>query len=171
MDGTDGQEAGAELWLDEEQQAAWRAVVQLCMKLPATLESDLQRTAGLSVFEYEVLALLSESDARTLQMSELAAGTYASLSRLSHVVSRLEKRGWVTRQVCRNDGRATQAVLTESGLAKVVDAAPSHVRAVRALVVDAITPTQLRQLGTAAAKIGQRIQEWNTTRAAPANRR
>lgn len=103
-------------------------------------------------------------------MSELAAGTNASLSRLSHVVSRLEKRGWVTRQVCRNDGRATQAVLTESGLAKVVDAAPSHVRAVRAFVVDAITPTQLRQLGTAAAKIGQRIQEWNTTRAATANR-
>jgi len=170
VDGTDGQEAGAELWLDEEQQAAWRAVVQLFTKLPATLESDLQRTAGLTLYEYEVLALLSESDAQTLQMSELAAGTNSSLSRLSHVVSRLEKRGWVTRQVCPNDGRATQAVLTESGLAKVVNAAPSHVRAVRALVVDAITPTQLRQLGTAAAKIGQQIQEWNTTRAATANR-
>ncbi len=170
MDGTDGQEAGAALWLDEEQQAAWRAVVQLFTKLPATLESDLQRTAGLTLYEYEVLALLSESDAQTLQMSELAVGTNSSLSRLSHVVSRLEKRGWVTRQVCPNDGRATQAVLTESGLAKVVATAPNHVRAVRALVVDAITPTQLRQLGTAAAKIGQRIQEWNTTRAATANR-
>jgi DNA-binding MarR family transcriptional regulator len=166
VDGTDGSEAGAEVWLDEEQQAAWRAVAKLLTKLPATLDSDLQRTARLTMFEYEVLSLLSESDARTLQMSELAAGTNSSLSRLSHVVSRLERRGWVTRQTCPNDGRATQAALTESGLAKVIDAAPNHVRAVRELVVDAITPAQLRQLGTAAAKIGQRIQEWNTTRAA-----
>lgn len=154
------------LWLDEEQQAAWRAVAKLFTKLPATLDSDLQRTARLTLYEYLVLALLSESDDRTLRMSELAAGTNSSLSRLSHVVSRLEKREWVIRQVCPDDGRATQAVLTDAGLAKVVDAAPAHVRAVRELVVDAITLTQLRQLGAAAAKIGQRIEEWDTTRAA-----
>jgi DNA-binding MarR family transcriptional regulator len=163
---TDGQEAGAELWLDAEQQAAWRAVVHLFTKLPPALESDLQSTAGLTLYEYTVLALLSEADASTLQMSELAAGTFSSLSRLSHVVSRLERRGWVTRQACPGDGRATQAVLTESGLAKVAGAAPDHVHAVRELVVDAITPAQLRQLGAAAAKVGQRVEEWSTTRAA-----
>jgi DNA-binding MarR family transcriptional regulator len=159
------------LWLDAEQQAAWRAVVHLFTKLPPALESDLQRTAGLTLYEYTVLALLSEADASTLQMSELATGTFSSLSRLSHVVSRLERRGWVTRQTCPSDGRATQAVLTESGLAMVVEAAPDHVRAVRELVIDAITPAQLRQLGAAAAKVGQRIEEWNTTRAATETRR
>jgi DNA-binding MarR family transcriptional regulator len=153
------------LWLNEEQQAAWRAVAKLIMRLPATLDSDLQRTARLTLYEYEVLAILSESDDRTLQMSELATGTNSSLSRLSHVVSRLEKRGLVARRSSSSDGRATQAVLTESGLAKVVEAAPGHVRAVRELVIDSMTPTQLRQLGTAAAKIGQQIQHWNTTRA------
>jgi DNA-binding MarR family transcriptional regulator len=163
---TDEQEVGTELWLDEEQQCAWRGVVQLFMKLPSAMESDLQRTAGLTLYEYVVLALLSEAEDRTLQMSELAAGTNASLSRLSHVVSRLEGRGWVVRQVCPNDGRATEAVLTDPGLSKVVEAAPHHVRAVRELVVDALTPAQLRQLGTAAAKVGQRIEEWNTARAA-----
>jgi DNA-binding MarR family transcriptional regulator len=168
---TDRQEAGAGPWLDEQQQAVWRAVTRLFTKLPATLESDLQRTAGLTLFEYEVLALLSEADASTLQMSELAAGTNSSLSRLSHVVSRLERRGWVTRQACPGDGRATQAVLTESGMAKVIETAPDHVRAVRELVVDALTPAQLRQLGTAAAKIAQRIEGWNTTRAATETRR
>jgi DNA-binding MarR family transcriptional regulator len=154
------QESGAGLWLDDEQQAAWRGVVALFTKLPAALESDLQRSAGLTLYEYVVLALLSESVGQTLQMSELAAGTNSSLSRLSHVVSRLERRGWVTRQVCPNDGRANQAVLSESGLAKVVEAAPHHLRAVRELVIDAVTPTQLRQLGTAAAKVGQRIESW-----------
>jgi DNA-binding MarR family transcriptional regulator len=168
---TDRQETGAELWLDAEQQAAWRAVVHLFTKLPPALESDLQSTAGLTLYEYTVLALLSEADTATLQMSELAAGTFSSLSRLSHVVSRLERRGWVTRQACPGDGRATQAVLTESGLVKVAGAAPDHVRAVRELVVDAITPAQLRQLGAAAAKVGQRIEERNTTRAATETRR
>jgi DNA-binding MarR family transcriptional regulator len=171
MGRTGEHEAGAALWLDEEQQRAWRGVAKLYMKLPATLDSELQRTAGITLFEYEVLALLSESDRRTLQMSELAAGTNSSLSRLSHVVSRLEKRGWVTRQICPGDGRAAQAVLTESGLAKVIEAAPGHVRAVRELVVDAITPAQLRQLGSAGAKIGHRIEEWNAGRGANANSR
>jgi DNA-binding MarR family transcriptional regulator len=171
MGRTDEQEAGAALWLDEEQLRAWHGVVKLYMKLPATLDSQLQRTAGITLFEYEVLVLLSESDRRTLQMSELAAGTNSSLSRLSHVVSRMEKRGWVTRQTCPGDGRAAQAVLTESGLAKVVEAAPDHVRTVRELVVDAITPAQLRQLGSAAAKIGHRIEEWNAAREANASSR
>jgi DNA-binding MarR family transcriptional regulator len=171
MDRTDEDQAGAALWLDEEQQRAWRAIAKLYTKLPATLDSELQRIARITLFEYEVLALLAESDRRTLQMSELAAGTNSSLSRLSHVVSRLETRGWVTRQICPSDGRAAQAVLTESGLATVTQAAPDHVRAVRELVIDALTPAQLRQLGSAAAKIGHRIEERNAAHAANANSR
>ena len=167
----DEEEGGAVVWLDEEQQDAWRGVVKLITKLPATLDSDLQHNAGLTMYEYVVLALLSESEGRTLRMSELAAGTNSSLSRLSHVVSRLEKQGWVTRHVCPKDGRATQAMLTKSGTKKVVEAAPMHVRTVRELVVNAITPAQLRQLGTASVKIGQRIDEWNDQRSANANGR
>jgi DNA-binding MarR family transcriptional regulator len=159
------------MWLNEEEQRAWRGVVQLFMKLPAAIDSNLQRAAGITQFEYAVLALLSESEDRTLRMSELAAGTNSSLSRLSHVVSRLEGRGWVSRQVCPDDGRATQAVLTTSGLAKVVDTAPGHIRAVRELVIDALTPTQLRQLGAAGDKVGQRIDAWYAERAAGATNR
>jgi DNA-binding MarR family transcriptional regulator len=171
MDKTDEHQADAALWLDKEQQRAWRALAKLYTKLPATLDSELQRTAGITLFEYQALALLAESDRRTLQMSELAAGTNSSLSRLSHVISRLEKRGRVTRQICPTDGRAAQAALTESGLAKVIQAAPGHVRAVRDLVIDALIPAQLRQLGTAAAKIGHRIEERNAARAANATSR
>lgn len=149
------------MWLDEEQQRSWRGVVQLFRKLPAALDRDLQRTAGLTHFEYEVLALLSEAPGQTLQMSEIAAGTSSSLSRLSHVVTRMEGRGWVCRQGCPDDARATQAVLTKAGLAKVTQAAPPHVQAVRELVIDVLTPTQLRQLGEAGAKIGRQIDEWN----------
>jgi DNA-binding MarR family transcriptional regulator len=171
MNGTDAHEAESARWLNEEEQRAWRGVVQLFMRLPAAIDSNLQRTAGITQFEYAVLALLSESVHQTLRMSELAAGTNSSLSRLSHVVSRLERRGWVTRQVCPDDGRATQAVVTKSGLAKIVETAPDHIRVVRELVIDAITPAQLRQLGAAGERIGQRIDAWHAERAADANNR
>jgi DNA-binding MarR family transcriptional regulator len=157
-----GDEPGGELWLDADQQRAWRAVVGLFMTLPAAIETDLQRTSGLTMFEYLVLASLSEAPARTLQMTDLAARANSSLSRLSHVISRLEKRGWVTRQACLSDGRASEAVLTEAGAAKLVAAAPDHVRAVRELVIDALSPRQLQQLGVAAAAVVQRIAQQNT---------
>ncbi len=153
------QEVDGEVWLDDGQQESWRAVVGLLMMLPAALESDLRRTADLTMFDYLVLASLSEAPKRTLQMSALATRANASLSRLSHVVTRLEKRGWITREVCGRDARATNAVLTRSGWEKVVATAPQHAQAVRDLVVSALSPSQFQQLGSIAGKIGRRIEE------------
>ena len=134
-------------WLTAEEQAAWRSVVALLIRLPAAIEADLQRDAGISQFEYLVLSGLSEAPNRTLRMSDLAAMSSGSLSRLSHVVSRLEARGWVRREACPGDGRFINAVLTDDGWAKVVATAPGHVVAVRKLLVDVLTPGQLRELG------------------------
>jgi DNA-binding MarR family transcriptional regulator len=116
------------------------------IKLPAALDVQLQRDSGLSYFEYMVLAMLSERPGRTMRMSELAAVTNASLSRLSHVASRLEKQNYLRREPCPGDGRAINAVLTDAGMAKVVAAAPGHVATVRRLVFDAMTVAQRAQL-------------------------
>jgi len=140
-------------WLTDEEQAAWRSVVALLIRLPAALEAELQRDAGISQFEYLVLSGLSEAPDRTLRMSDLAAMASGSLSRLSHVVSRLEARGWVRREACPGDGRFIIAVLTDEGWAKVVATAPGHVAAVRALLVDVLTPEQLRELGAISAEV------------------
>lgn len=153
------QEANGEVWLADGQQESWRAVVGLLTVLPAALDSDIRRAAGLTMFEYTVLASLSEAPKRTLQMSALAARASASLPRLSHVVTRLEKRGWITREVCGRDARATNAVLTRSGWEKVVATAPHHAQTVRDLVVDALSPSQFQQLGIIAGKIRRRIEE------------
>ena len=110
-------------------------------------DAQLQKEAGISNFEYMVLSSLSEAPGRTLRMSELAAMASGSLSRLSHVVSRLESRGWVRREACPGDGRFINAVLTDDGWAKVVATAPGHVAAVRRLLIDVLTPEQLRELG------------------------
>lgn len=140
-------------WLSPRQQAAWRPFVALLIRLPAALEAELQKDAGIGHFEYLVLSSLSEAPARTLRMSDLAALASGSLSRLSHVVSRLENRGWVRREACPGDGRYINAVLTEDGWEKVVATAPGHVAAVRKLLVDALTPDQLQDLGAISEQV------------------
>jgi DNA-binding MarR family transcriptional regulator len=145
-------DAGGVRWLGEDEQAAWRAFVRMLMLLPPVLESDL-RAAGLTNFEYMVLAALSEAPKRTLRLSRLAASANSSLSRLSHVVARLSARGWVERRSCLRDGRSTEAILTDTGGRKVSDSAPEHLRTVRRYVVDALTAEELRQLRTIATKI------------------
>lgn len=151
------------MWLDADQQESWRAVVGLLMTLPAAIERDLRRVAHLSMVDYLVLASLSEAPERTMQMSALAARANASLSRLSHVVDRLERQGWVTREVCDRDARATNAVLTKSGWEKLVATAPHHAQSVRDRVVSALTSSQFHQFGIIARKIERRIGEQTAT--------
>src|ERR1700679_153659 len=140
-------------WLTDEEQAAWRPFVSLLQRFPALLDAQLQRDAGISNFDYMVLSQLSEAPDHTLRMSELAAMASGSLSRLSHVVSRLEARGWVRREPCPGDGRFINAVLTEEGWQKVLATAPGHVPAVRELLLAALTEEEFEQLGAISAKV------------------
>jgi DNA-binding MarR family transcriptional regulator len=140
-------------WLSDEQQAAWRPFVALLLRLPALLDAELQKDAGITQFDYLVLSGLSEAPDHTLRMSELAATASSSMSRLSHVVSRLEAKGWVRREPCPGDGRFINAVLTEEGWGKVKTTAPGHVAAVRELLVDTLTSEEFAQLGALSAKI------------------
>ena len=140
-------------WLSDEQQAAWRPVAALLFRLPALLEAQLQKDAGIGHFEYMVLAHLSEAPGRTLRMSELAAQASGSLSRLSHVVARLEAKGWVRRESCPGDGRFINAVLTDAGWDKIVETAPGHVAAVQRLLIDTLTPEELGSLGAVSGRV------------------
>ena len=140
-------------WLSDEEQAAWRPFVALLFRLPAALDAQLQKDSGLSHFEYMVLTSLSEAPGRTLRMSDLAAMASGSLSRLSHVVSRMESRGWVRRESCPGDGRFINAVLTDEGWAKLVDTAPGHVAAVRRLLVDVLSPEEFQALGAISSHV------------------
>jgi DNA-binding MarR family transcriptional regulator len=144
-------------WLDEDEMAVWLQVVGLITRLPAALDVQLQRDSGMSHFEYAAMARLSEAPDRTLRMSTLAAFANGSLSRLSHMVKRLETRGWVYREPCPDDGRYTNAVLTDAGFAQLEAAAPGHVEIVRRLVIDELTTSQLRQLGSIGRRVLARI--------------
>jgi DNA-binding MarR family transcriptional regulator len=142
-------------WLSRDELAAWLANSALMISLPAALDARMQRESQLTFFEYMVLSVLSEEPEHTLQMSDLAARTSASLSRLSHVVGRLEKRELLRRARIPGSGRRTAATLTGAGHQIVVAAAPGHVAAVREYLIDNLDAddlTALRRIGTAVQK-------------------
>jgi DNA-binding MarR family transcriptional regulator len=133
-------------WLTADEREAWLGLLGVTLLLPSVLDSQLQRDAGVTTFDYLVLAMLSEAPDRTLQLKTLARLSNGSLSRLSHTVTRLQKRGWVRRETCPTDARATVAVLTDEGYAKVVETAPGHVELVRRVVFDSVRPDDMPQL-------------------------
>jgi DNA-binding MarR family transcriptional regulator len=132
--------------LDEVEAAAWVRLAALVELLPGVLDSQLRRDSALTHFEYLVLAMLDGEPERVLRMSALAARTNATLSRLSHVVTRLEDRGLVRRQPCLEDGRASNVELTDAGAEAYRAATPGHVAAVRRAVFDVLDPEQVTQV-------------------------
>jgi DNA-binding MarR family transcriptional regulator len=139
-------EAAEPPWLTADQLAAWRGFMKLLLRLPAALERQLQRDSQLGFMEYYVLGALSDQPERRMRMSELAVMTDSELSRLSHMVSRLEKRGFLCREPDPCNGRYTHAILTDAGYAYLEGAAPGHVRRVRELFIDALGPEELQTL-------------------------
>lgn len=159
------------VWLDESQQRAWRAYLQASNTLWDALDRQLQRESGINHAYYEILVTLSEAPDHQLRMSELADHLLSSRSRLSHAVARLEERGWVERIACPTDRRGQLARLTDVGFAALVEAAPKHVAAVRATLVDALTPQQLEQLRTISEAISDAVAKYDVDAGAdPAQR-
>lgn len=149
MSDRNGDQTTQTRWLDADQQDAWLALIALVTRLPGALDTQLQRDSNLTHFEYFVLAALSESPRRRLQLSTLAHRANASLSRLSHVVTKMERAGWVVREKIAGS-RGSHAVLTDEGMARIVEAAPAHVESVRTLIFDGLDPDQVEQLSTLA---------------------
>jgi DNA-binding MarR family transcriptional regulator len=144
-------------WLTAEEQQAWVALAGLVIKLPGALDAQLQRDSELSLFEYFVLSSLSISPERTRRMSELATIVNGSLSRLSNVVKRLERRGWVRREPCPGDGRIIHAILTDAGWDHLVDAAPGHVRTVRRILFEPLSPEEIETVRAVSERIVERM--------------
>lgn len=140
-------------WFDDDQQRIWRAFMRLNRDLDAALARDLQSHSELSVADFEVLVNLTDVPDGRLRPSDLAASMQWDRSRLSHHVKRMEARGLVTREGCPEDGRGAFVGITPAGRQAIETAAPDHVRAVRRLVVDALTPEELEQLGALADKL------------------
>jgi len=151
-------------WLDQAEMTAWLRLIAVAERLPGVLDSQLRRDSGMTHFEYQVLAMLSDAPERTLRMTLLGLQTNATLPRLSHVVRRLEGQGYVERSVAPEDRRAINARLTEAGFDAIVAASPGHLATVRENVLDPLSPMQVAALSDALGAILSRI---DPTGAAP----
>ncbi|HRW38374.1 MAG TPA: MarR family transcriptional regulator [Aquihabitans sp.] len=129
-------------WLDEREQAAWRAFITGARRLTERLDQEL-KALGLGHDDYGVLVALSEADGDRLRMAELADLQVESRSRLSHHIGRLEARGLVARETCPEDRRGTWAVLTPEGRTMIESVAPHHVAGVRRHLLDHVEPDEL----------------------------
>ena len=144
-------------WLTKEQQIHWRSWINASTVLREQLSGELQEAHGLTITDYEILVRLSESENHSIRMSDLAAKTLLSRSRLSHQIDRMETAGLVTREVCADDRRGQLAVLTNTGMKALAAAAPLHVSGVRKHFVDVLTDAEYQALGTAAKKIADHL--------------
>lgn len=133
-------------WLDDDEYEAWRSLLATVSLLEAALDRQLQRDAGMPHAYYQILAMLSEVPGRALRMSDLAAITQSSQSRVSHAVAKLEAAGWVRRRPSPDDRRSTIAELTAEGFAVLQAAAPGHVECVRENLFDGLTREQVESL-------------------------
>jgi len=162
----EGQPSAPVRWLDADERGAWLSLVRVMARLPPLLDSQLERSAGLTFFGYTILAILSEQEDRALRMSRLATLTNSSPSRLSHAARHLEGRGLLIRQADPDDGRCIRAVLTGAGFEAVAAAAPGHVDAVRDLVLDALGPDRIGAWRDANERILRRVDPDQATRPA-----
>ncbi|MGW5239267.1 MarR family winged helix-turn-helix transcriptional regulator [Monashia sp. NPDC004114] len=159
MGGSQGPSTRKARWLTSDELETWQALNLLLARLPAALSSQLQCDSDLGFVEYYVLAGLSDQPDRTIRMSRLAVLANSELSRLSHLMARLEKRGLVRREPDPSDGRFTNAILTDAGYDYLVQAAPGHVERVRGLVFDALDTGAQHALRDAARQILGRLDD------------
>ena len=144
-------------WLTDDEQRAWRGLVQMTSRLDSRLNRELQQTAGLSLADYDVLVLLTEAPDGRLRVFELAEELQWEQSRLSHHLARMQRRSLVAREECTTDRRGAFVVLTDAGRDAIEKAAPGHVALVRQLVFDGLSVEQVAMLESFVRRVLSRL--------------
>lgn len=144
-------------WLTAQQERVWRQWQTMSTRLPATLHRDLRADAGMSLPDFEVLVHLTDDAHGRVRIAELADAIRWERSRLSHHLTRMEKRGLIRREECAEDGRGAFVGVTDQGRAAIEKAAPGHARIVRRLVFDHLDEAELAALERLTSGVLERI--------------
>lgn len=144
-------------WLDEREARVWHAYREVMRDLQSAFDRQLSDQAGLSGAEFALLAPLSESPGGVLRTRDLGLMVGWDRSRISHLVSRMQKRGLVAREECADDARGSMVRLTPDGRAAIEAAAPEHVKTVRRLFFDPLSDEEVDLLGGIFERLLKRI--------------
>ena len=156
--------------LDAERIACWRAYIESSQRLFTRLEDDLRAHSDLSFADYHVLVLLSEVPGQRQRMGELADRLVFSPSRLTYQITTMQKRGLVAKEACPADRRGSEAVLTAAGLLALREAAPHHLRSVRAHLIDDLDDAEVACLTRVFERLGRRLRADRTASSTPADK-
>ena len=148
-------------WLDERQQRVWQGYLHLNQDLIAVLEQQLARESGLSGADYRVLHPLSEAPGGLQRARDLGSEIGWDRSRLSHHLSRMEKRGLVTREECVEDARGLMVRLTKAGRKAIEEAAPGHVEAVRRYFFDQLSNEEIETMAAGFERVLDNLRREN----------
>jgi DNA-binding MarR family transcriptional regulator len=151
-------------WLDAQEQRAWRAFLEVTRELPAELNRQLSRDAGLSGADYALLVPLSEAAESRMRPRDLGRQVDWDRSRLSHQLRRMQERGLVVREECCTDGRGAFIVLTDRGRDAIKSAAPDHVRSVRRFFFDVLQPGEVETLMSIYDRVLDRVRSEGNNR-------
>jgi DNA-binding MarR family transcriptional regulator len=146
-------------WLSDREQRVWRGWLAVNAQLPAALHRELQADAGLSLPDFDVLVQLTDDAEGRVRVTDLARALGWERSRVSHHVTRMEGRGLVRREDCRDDARGAYVVLTPEGRAAIGRAAPGHVRTVRSLLFDHLSEHELQVLARVLDNLSTRLDQ------------
>lgn len=146
-------------WLTDDEQRAWRGLLAMTAQLNAQLARQLQEEHGLSYADYDVLARLSDPPPEGWRARDLEASLSWEQSRLSHQLSRMQKRGLVERGECPSDRRGATFAITPAGRAAIEQAAPGHVAAVRRLLFDHLDADDVARLDELTTRVISRLSD------------
>ena len=161
-------------WLDERQQDVWQGYLHMNQDLYAFLEQQLGRESGLSGADYKVLHPLSETQDGLLRARDLGTEIGFDRSRLSHHLSRMERRGLVAREECAEDARGLMVRLTEAGRRAIQEAAPAHAEAVQRFFFDLLTKDEIETLAAVFDRVLENLKRenaWTSGAGVPTRRR
>ncbi|MGB3187378.1 MAG: MarR family transcriptional regulator [Ornithinimicrobium sp.] len=144
-------------WLTDEEQRVWRQWIAANSEMTAALGRGLAHDCGLSLPDFQVLVRLSETPQSRVRIVELADDMQWERSRLSHHLTRMEKRELIVRRDCPEDRRGAFAELTAHGRSQLEEAAPGHARLVRSLLFDDLSEQDLQVLGRVTQSLLHRL--------------
>ncbi|BDB60352.1 MULTISPECIES: MarR family winged helix-turn-helix transcriptional regulator [Rhodococcus] len=148
---------GEAKWLGDDEQRLWRAYLDATRLLFQNLDKQLLRDSDISFTDFEILVLLSEAPDRRMRMRDLADASTTTRSGITRAVSRMENAGWVRRVECESDRRGAWAELTDVGYARLAEAGPGHVEAVRENMFDLLSPDDVTSMAEAFTRMRDRM--------------
>ena len=143
-------------WLDNDEMRAWRSYITTSVDLMKALEDDV-RPFGLTMGDYQLLAMISEAPDHRLRMCDLADQLRLSRSGLTRRMEGVLSNAWVARVQDDTDRRVAHAELTTKGWNLLRKVAPIHLASVRRLMIDHLSRAEIKAIGNAFTKISAAI--------------